>query len=264
MTLHGEELKHVAPGCVGGHLKLLVPDGEGDTSSTLERCREYWRDSCSARTYTLAGHRPDSLEIDIEFAIHPCEAGPGGSWAQDARVGDQALITNPKKKKLRRTDAGFYVFVCDSCSVPAVDAALRDIPSNSSGVVLMHCDHVSVCNRVVGSHPGITAHYLKRDLSMPPSVIAATHLTVLRSLDIPTVDTECFVVGESRVVREVKGYIRDVLMIDTDGMYFSAYWKHAHDQDQHKQAKKSERDQDAALIEVPSRKNKQHAQQSKV
>lgn len=263
MTLQGDELSCVVDGCIGGHLKLLVPNGDRGSSVDLEHCRENWRDSCSARTYTLAGHRPESLEIDIEFAIHPCDAGPGGAWAQNARVGDQALITNPKKKKLRRSDAGFYVFVCDSCSMPAVHAALRDIPTSSKGVVLMHCDDVSDCTRVVESHPEFSAHYLKRDLSIPPSVIAATHLGVLRSLDIPTEDTECFVVGESRTVREVKGYILDVLMIDTDGMYFSAYWKHAHDQDQHKQAKKAERDQGAAL-EVPSRKNKQHAQQSKV
>lgn len=70
---------------------------------------------------------------------------------------------------------------------------------------------------------------------MPPSMIAATHIGILRSLDIQTEDTECFVVGESYTVGEIKGYFRDVLKIDTDGMYFSAYWKH-----EHKKSKKAD------------------------
>lgn len=251
VTLTGDEVSRVRAGCVGGHLKLLVPKADTTESGGLDALRENWRRTCFARTYTLAGHRPEDREIDIEFAVHPGKAGPGGSWARNARVGDRALITIPKGKKLRRTDAGFYLFVCDACSLPAVCAAVVDLPRSAAGLLLVQCDDASDCERFQGSHPGIDVRHLPRDLSVPPSVNAATHLGILRDMRIPAEDTECFVVGESRIVREVKHYVRDVLLLDTDGMYFSAYWKHDHDQDQHKQAKKAEREQEAALVEFP-------------
>lgn len=250
VTLRGDELAHVPEGCVGGHLKLLIPKEEADG---LEDCRDDWRRSCFARTYTLAGHRPGANEIDIEFAVHPGKSGPGGSWARNVRVGDRALITVPKGKKLRRTAAGFTLFVCDSCSLPAARAAISDLQADARGLLLAQCDEASECARAVESHPRIGVRLLPCDLSVPPSVNAASHLGVLGSIDIPTEDTECFVVGESRIVREIKRYVRDVLLVDTDGMYFSAYWKHEHDQDQHKLAKKAEQELEAAVIEAPNK-----------
>ena len=251
ITLGGPEIDLITPGCEGGHLKLLFPKSGKRDEQSIEELRDQWRPNCFARTYTLFNHRPESQEIDIDIALHPGESGPGGEWVQSAAAGDPILMTIPKGKKLRRTDAAFYVFTCDSCSLPAVRAAVRDLPDSAKGIVIIHSDDAQDQQSIANSHTGMGVHHIQRDLTLPPPVIAATHLNLLRTLTIPTTDTECFVVGESRVVRELKNYLRDDLLIDTDGMYFSAYWKHNHDQDQHKQSKKAEQQQDAPMIEVP-------------
>lgn len=46
------------------------------------------------RTYTIAAHRPDQCEIDIDVAVHG-EAGPLSRFAQRARPGDRLLLVAP-------------------------------------------------------------------------------------------------------------------------------------------------------------------------
>jgi NADPH-dependent ferric siderophore reductase len=242
ITLRSDSFRSISESCVGGHLKLLFRKSGSLDYAELARADSDWRSQCVARTYTMRSVRAEQREIDIEFALHPLTSGPGAAWARGAVTGDEILLTRPSERKLNRLNAQWYLIVCDSCSLPAACAAIHSLPSEARGVVIINSDDEHDASRVASMREGFKAHHIRRDLSLPPSVVAARHIGGLRSLDIPYGDVECFVVGESRVVKEVKRYVHHGLQIDTDGMYFSAYWKQDHTQDEHKQAKRAERD----------------------
>lgn len=253
LTLGASELRQLNVEHCGGHLKLLFPKDPAHDDNALRRAQADWRASCLARTYTLLGHRPEAGEIDIEIALHPGAPGPGGRWARAAAAGDRVLMTQPSGPKLTNRSAGQYLFVCDCCSLPATKAALRTLPPTAAIHALLCTDDPADADQLRASFPGLQTRHIRRDLDSPPSVMAALHIGALRSLEIDPAALECFVAGESHVVRRIKQHLQADMGVDTSDMYLSAYWKHNHDQDQHKLSKRTERDAEPPLVQVPAR-----------
>ena len=61
ITLHGEDLVRFPQNAEGAYFKLVFDSGDADRPIM--------------RTYTVAQHRPEQFEIDVDFMLH---TGPDG------------------------------------------------------------------------------------------------------------------------------------------------------------------------------------------
>ncbi len=234
ITLQSEELKDLGPYCAGGHLKLLLcKDESRDIVSQLQSLNT-WKMSCIARTMTLCTHRAMNGEIEIEIALHDCDQGPAARWARSIQPGEYQLITRPKQRKIKNTQASWYLFVCDSCSLPAVKSAIRDINDHAHGHVIVHSDDVRDIQEIRDSKPGLHVHHIERDIDRESFKVFEDYHRILQSIEIPKEGIEFFIVGESYIVKEMKSYLVNEHQIDLQGMYTSPYWKQRCTQEEHK------------------------------
>ncbi len=242
VTIGGTELDEIEGDRRGGHLKLLFPKSRTAQLEDLFTIRENWRSSCVARTYTMLNHRPQQQEIDIDFALHDGRLGPGGLWARTVQRGEWVMFTPPSEKKLKNFAAKNYLMVADRCSYPALVASIRDIPESARVNVLLHSHDPSDSIELARMHEDIKVHQIAPEGNRSHGALIDQHIDHLRSIPIDSQSTECYLTGESSVVREIKRYLTHEAGCDLQGMYTSAYWKLQHDQDQHKVAKKRERE----------------------
>ncbi len=250
VTIGGAELNQIEGDRRGGHLKLLFPRSRTTELEDLFAIREDWRSSCVARTYTLLNHRVEEQQIDIDFALHEGRLGPGGLWARTVQRGEWIMLTPPSEKKLKNFAASNYLMVADRCSYPALVAAIRDIPVAARVNVLLHTHDSSDTDELAEMHDQIQVHQINPVGNSSHGALIDQHLDQLRSIPIDPQSTECYLTGESSVIREIKRYLTHDVGCDLQGMYTSAYWKLQHDQDQHKVAKKREREAADAQIET--------------
>lgn len=106
IVLTGEDLEWFGTGRLDQRIKVVFPldggyadfgqeDGSGDWY-------DRWRALPSAernpfRTYTVRRIDPAARELTVDFVVHH-DAGPAGSWAEAASVGDQLIVVGPDER----------------------------------------------------------------------------------------------------------------------------------------------------------------------
>lgn len=88
----------------------------------------------AARKYTVRSVDADAGTLDIDFVLHD-DAGPGSTFAQRARVGDQIGIIGPGGGGL--ADADWYLFAGDETALPAISRMLEHLPAKARGIVFI-------------------------------------------------------------------------------------------------------------------------------
>lgn len=131
-----QRVKLVLPGAdgrlcdIGQHDPDAIDNGEWYTR---------WRDLPDAermpfRTYTVRRIDPEALELDIDFVLHH-DAGPAGSWAENAAAGDGILIVGPDARSPESAQgidfhpgtAQRLLLAGDETAAPAIGAILEGL-----------------------------------------------------------------------------------------------------------------------------------------
>lgn len=109
ITFTGTELEWFGTAGLDQRIKVVLPlddvaggfadFGQNDAAGDWY---DRWRALPSAernpfRTYTVRRIDPVSRELDVDFVVHH-EAGPAGTWAEGASIGDELIIVGPDER----------------------------------------------------------------------------------------------------------------------------------------------------------------------
>lgn len=97
------------------------------------------------RTYTVRALRPESCEVDVDFALHGA-TGPASAWAEAAAIGDEVVLIGPNSRFPGPTggfewhppvDASCLLVAGDETAVPAICAIVESLPAGQRARVLL-------------------------------------------------------------------------------------------------------------------------------
>jgi NADPH-dependent ferric siderophore reductase len=89
------------------------------------------------RTYTVRGVDTGARRVTVDFVVHH-DAGPAGTWAENAGVGDRIVMVGPDERSphsrggidWRPADASRVLLVGDETAVPAIGGILDSLPAD--------------------------------------------------------------------------------------------------------------------------------------
>ncbi|WP_329459604.1 siderophore-interacting protein [Streptomyces sp. NBC_01497] len=176
--------------------------------------------------YTVAGFRPGTAEMDIDFVVH---AGPSGEsdgaaaiWACAARPGDPVALLDQGIIFNCPDDASEVLLAADESGLPATAGILRSLPRDPVGRAIQEIP-VEGDRRDLDAPPGVSVTWVVRgDAATVPGAAALAELRRHRSVDE---SGYAFVVGESTLATEGRRHVHRA-GLPKGRITFSGYWKH--------------------------------------
>lgn len=181
----GAGFEHLGPegATLDQRVKLLIP-AQGHVVPRLDPSGWYaaWLALPEAergfvRTYTARAveGEGDERQLVVDFVLHGPDghdgapAGPAGTWAEQATVGDEIGLLAPRRGHERTfggiefapADARRLVLVADETAVPALASIAESLPVDSDGVAVLEVPDSSDFLDV-RFPPGIEAHWIAR------------------------------------------------------------------------------------------------------
>lgn len=111
LTVEGPELEGFVSGAFDDHMKLVVPDAEGN-----EVRRDY-----TPRRY-------DGGKLLLDVVDHP--GGPAADWARAVAVGDPVRIGGPRGSSVIGGDIAGWVLIGDETALPAIGRKIEELPAD--------------------------------------------------------------------------------------------------------------------------------------
>lgn len=105
ITLTGADFVDFTPNGRDQRIKVIFPMPDGGVASFPhfidDSWYQFWRSLPEAernpmRTYTVRDFRPETLELDVDFAVH-ADPGPATRWALEAKPGNPVVIIGPNR-----------------------------------------------------------------------------------------------------------------------------------------------------------------------
>ena len=188
------------------YVKIELTDSDGDTV---------------LRTYTIRDWRPETGEVVLDFVVHGDE-GLAGPWAVAVQVGDVFTFRGPGGGYAPDTNTPdvAHLLVGDLAALPAIEAALEQIPSGRLGQVVLAVDDTDDV-RELATH--LQVEWVVADTLPEAHRRAADHV---RGWDQPEgAELEVFVHGEAAFVRELRRHLRVDRAVAKERQSISGYWK---------------------------------------
>ena len=169
------------------------------------------------RTYTALFPDVAAGTVAIDFVVHGDE-GVAGPWAQRAEPGDALDANGPGGGYRPDPAADVHLLVGDESAVPAISAALSDLPSDASGHAFVLVD--SAAHEPVLTAPeGVTITFLHRDGG--PALTDA-----VRAWPWPEGRVQAFVHGEAdEVMHGIRPYLLKEKGLPRADASISGYWR---------------------------------------
>ena len=169
------------------------------------------------RTYTVRRFHEQRGEVTLDFVLHG--GGVAATWAQEAKRGDVVGLNSPTGLYDAADDLAWQLLVTDLTGMPAALRILQQTPEH-------------VCSRVVFEVPG-PEHRWEKELPAGVDVtwmhggngVAPSRIEqAVRTAPRPDGPGYVWVVGESRVLRAVRRYVRHELGLPASAYKVVAYW----------------------------------------
>lgn len=226
LTLQGEDLASFPEDAEGAYFKLTFP-GDDPERPVL-------------RTYTVARHRPEHHEIDVDFMLHTSADGSANGvaapWAMAAQPGDRMSIFGPGPATFVNTDAQWFLLAADMTALPALEANLKRLPAEARGYVVIEIlaedDRQDLplpagmeLHWVVNPQPGSEAtplHHAIRELAWLEGQVAIWNAC------------------EFNTMKKNRQYFREERGVEKSHIYISSYWKKGLQEEEHKVVKSAD------------------------
>ncbi|MEU6343171.1 siderophore-interacting protein [Streptomyces sp. NPDC046977] len=175
--------------------------------------------------YTVAGHRPEAAEMDIDFVVHRLPTGEiegrAAIWACAARPGDELAVLDQGITFDCPPDASEVIVVADESGLPAVTGILRSLPRDTVGRLIQEVP-TEGDRRELDAPGAMTVTWVVRDAGAVPGQAALGELRRHTTVDT---DAYAFVVGESGLSTKGRRHLHRA-GLPKDRITFTGFWKH--------------------------------------
>jgi NADPH-dependent ferric siderophore reductase len=167
------------------------------------------------RTYTVRDFDAEAGELTLDFVVHG-DSGLAGPWAAAVEPGAEMVIRGPGGGYVPDADADFHVLVGDESALPAIAAALEQLPDGAAvhAFVEVHGpgDEIALPAPVTWLHRG-------------PGPVGSRLVETVTAFTPPAGDGHWFVHGEAGVVKALRRHLRVELGLPMDRLSISGYWR---------------------------------------
>ncbi|MFE6766080.1 MULTISPECIES: siderophore-interacting protein [unclassified Streptomyces] len=204
--------------------------------------RELWP---TTRTYTVRSWDAAARELAIDFVVHGDE-GLAGPWAARARAGDQVTFLGPGGGYAPDASAGWHLLVGDESALPAVAAALEQMPAGAVVRAFVEVEDAAE-EQKIATPDGVEITWLHRAGRPVGEALTAA----VTGLEFPAGDVQAFVHGEAGFVKDIRRHLRLERGIPASQLSISGYWRLGHDDESWRSVKRQwneqvEREQESA------------------
>ncbi|WP_168582065.1 siderophore-interacting protein [Gephyromycinifex aptenodytis] len=217
----GSDLDDLPTVSAQDHVKLFF-DVEGTGQAVLPEIVEgRWSPAdYTFRDYTIRFFDPQALRLDIDFVLHG--HGVAGTWAANARPGDELGMLGPRGAFLLRDVRDWYVFACDETALPA---AARWIEGLRAGVpVTAYIEVQDAGDEIaIDTQADLTIHWLHRGDAEPGT--ATLLQEAVRGHALPEGDGFCWVAGEAMSIKPLRRYLSRESGLEREGWDVDGYWR---------------------------------------
>ena len=186
------------------------------------------------RTYTALFPDVEAGTLAIDFVVHGDE-GIAGPWASSAEPGDTLSVNGPGGAYRPDPTADWHLLAGDESGVPAIAAALADLPEDAVGDVVVLVD-TAAHEPPLAAPAGVAISFLHRDADEQLAVAVR---------DLPWRDgrVHAFVHGEAEeVMKGVRPYLLKERGLAREQVSLSGYWRRGASEDGFRVWKSQQRD----------------------
>ncbi|MEU5840316.1 siderophore-interacting protein [Rhodococcus sp. NPDC047139] len=221
---------------IGEHFVRVVLGGDGfDAFPARPETDSYVKielpvgDETVIRTYTVRRVDRAAREIWIDFVVHGDE-GVAGPWARSVQQGAQVVVRGPGGGYRPDPSADFHLLAGDETAIPAIAAALEDLPGDARGAVFLEvagpADEMKLAAPegvdIVWLHRGVAAGDADADLIDAGAPLVAA----VKAMPWPDGDVQVFVHGEAEaVMKHIRPYLRKERAVPSARASISGYWR---------------------------------------
>ncbi|MER7797815.1 siderophore-interacting protein [Microbacterium sp. NPDC096154] len=160
------ELEHFGTAGLDQRIKVIFPLADGSLCDVGQDDEErqlagdwydIWRGLDDARrnpfrTYTVRRIDTVARELTVDFVVHH-DAGPAGTWAENARAGEELVIVGPDERSpharggidWRPANASRMLLIGDETAVPAIAGILATLPADRIADVFVEVPSLADC-----------------------------------------------------------------------------------------------------------------------
>ncbi|MFK4122594.1 siderophore-interacting protein [Streptomyces longwoodensis] len=219
MVFAGESLASFAEPAPTAHIKLFLPDAEGNIARPVVGLdgRLEWPDGRpTMRTYTPRRFDAEAGTLEVWFVLH--NDGPAAQWAAQAKPGSRAAIGGPGGRFFVDPTAALWWIGGDESALPAIATLLEALPDDVTGQI--HLEVEDAGSRVDLPVPAgfeVTWH----DSVGEPGAVLVDALRKARIGD----ETHIWIACEASAVRKARSYILDDRALPRPHVTTRGYWR---------------------------------------
>ncbi|MDX6348770.1 MAG: hypothetical protein QOF84_3560 [Streptomyces sp.] len=156
----------------------------------------------------------------------PRRRGLAGPWAAAVQPGDDLFFGGPGGAYAPAEDADWHLLAGDESALPAIAAALEQLPAGAKAHAFVEVDSPAD-EQKVETAAGAEIVWLHRD----GAPVGQKLVRAVSELDFPAGDVHAFVHGEAGFVKELRRVLRVERGIPRERLSISGYWRLGHDED---------------------------------
>ncbi|MER7117301.1 siderophore-interacting protein [Saccharomonospora azurea] len=232
VTFTGPDLAHVVDGAPDQYVKVFFPT-PGTRAPQLpptlaDDAMSWYRRYLAMpdgvrpamRTYTVRHARPWAAELDIDFVLHD-DAGPGSSWAANARPGDEVALLGPHGLYDVPAGTSWQLLVGDESAVPAIAAVCERLPDQARAIVFVEVADAADEIPLAGYGERVDVRWVHRgDAPVGEAVLAA-----VRDATLPAGAPYAWISGEASLVKHVRRHLVRERGVNKRHITFTGYWR---------------------------------------
>ncbi|THA32714.1 siderophore-interacting protein [Streptomyces sp. A1277] len=215
----GESLAGFAEPAPTAHIKLFLPDAEGNVARPVVGPDGHleWPDGRpTMRTYTPRRFDAEAGTLEVWFVLHG--DGPAARWAAQAEPGSRAAIGGPGGRFSVHPTATSWWIGGDESALPAIATLLEALPDDVTGQVHLEVEGLEA--RVgLPAHAGVEVTWHDRVGGPGAALVDALHRDGLGD------DTHVWIACEASAVREARSYLLGDRVLPRPQVTTRGYWR---------------------------------------